>query len=650
MFNAKFLSQNPKNKSPNIIHRKSVIRSLAGLLLFGIGSFAQASECNKPDGERPPVPKLTIKTVHGNEEVHNVYTSDIWAIWWGKNNRLVTKDTATNMAKMLNDARCRALLDLKLSDPPDVQNGHYFNVFLHVNGDPEDANYVDDGLPDKWGNGVGRNTTAENEEVRHFVTGAYTDPNNAAHEAFHVFQLSRELLTPQPYPYSGDSAWFIEASATWFAEYTASNQNRIGDKGMFTEIGANEVTPFLSLWHSNSNGAPTDPGGDCDWIYGVHQYGMSTFLYYLTSVHNVDPDVIAAGFSQIPPVTITPQEYIAEELGREKFSKLYGDWAAANADDYSYLTGEQVNAGREMYKSWRKTIQDGDPNMRKECLAYRNPQPELVSGLTKYTPSHISNGLPVAASAKEETLPRSYGYNVIRLDKIIPGNYTVKVTGKPNGVNGADSVLQARVVVKEYGKDTSSTVALNMTNRYTGTTDVIVKAKDERIFLVVAATPDVYTGFDQFNYDYAILPKGLDWSPELAKNSKDTKLGRAKVGAIFKRQKSGSSETEYFRLAETGPSGEAYKLPRESKDNAHYEYLGTNWNRFDQKVVAWGDNDREGTIGDVFIYANPFSKKVEYYKLKNLGSDKRYWYFPTGKDGVRDNYYWTYLGNDYPNQ
>lgn len=54
----------------------------------------------------------------------------------------------------------------------------------------------------------------------------------------------------------------------------------------------------------------------------------------------------------------------------------------------------------------------------------------------------------------------------------------------------------------------------------------------------------------------------------------------------------------------------------------------------------WGGNDRQGTIGSLFTYDNPYSGDRELFRLINLGSDGRYWYFPTDKS---NNEYWQYI-------
>ena len=61
----------------------------------------------------------------------------------------------------------------------------------------------------------------------------------------------------------------------------------------------------------------------------------------------------------------------------------------------------------------------------------------------------------------------------------------------------------------------------------------------------------------------------------------------------------------------------------------------------------WGDNDRKGNVGDLYVYNNPYNNTTEYFGLVELGSDQRYWYFPIDK---KSNDYWVYLGDESPQQ
>ncbi|MDR8522488.1 M66 family metalloprotease [Shewanella fidelis] len=56
----------------------------------------------------------------------------------------------------------------------------------------------------------------------------------------------------------------------------------------------------------------------------------------------------------------------------------------------------------------------------------------------------------------------------------------------------------------------------------------------------------------------------------------------------------------------------------------------------------WGDNERYGNIGDLFIFDNPKTGDKELFMLTGLGDDLRYWYFPSNKG---NNKFWTYISD-----
>lgn len=59
-------------------------------------------------------------------------------------------------------------------------------------------------------------------------------------------------------------------------------------------------------------------------------------------------------------------------------------------------------------------------------------------------------------------------------------------------------------------------------------------------------------------------------------------------------------------------------------------------------VKTWSGTKR-GQVGDLYVYANPYSKKIEFFRLKTSW----YWYYPTN---ARSNRYWEYLGMKTPGQ
>ena len=117
---------------------------------------------------------------------------------------------------------------------------------------------------------------------------------------------------------------------------------------------------------------------------------------------------------------------------------------------------------------------------------------------------------------------------------------------------------------------------------------------------------------------------------------------KAQVGLLFAYPHNGI--TEYYRLKQLGSDGRYWYFPTDRTDNVFWDYAGTAYdgNTF---IKYWGDNDRKAKLGDVFVYANPYSKRTEYFKLKALGADGRYWYFPTNGG---NNAYWTFAGTIRP--
>ncbi|MDY7007517.1 MAG: hypothetical protein SWX82_27190 [Cyanobacteriota bacterium] len=116
------------------------------------------------------------------------------------------------------------------------------------------------------------------------------------------------------------------------------------------------------------------------------------------------------------------------------------------------------------------------------------------------------------------------------------------------------------------------------------------------------------------------------------------------VGQIFKYDNPYNGDTEYFELVNLGSDDRYWYFPTDKTDNDYWHYLGTSIPTTPDNVIhSWGDDDRKGTIGQIFKYDNPYNGDTEYFELVSLGSDSRYWYFPTDKT---DNDYWHYLGTE----
>ncbi|MDV5141930.1 glycosyl hydrolase family 18 protein [Chimaeribacter arupi] len=56
----------------------------------------------------------------------------------------------------------------------------------------------------------------------------------------------------------------------------------------------------------------------------------------------------------------------------------------------------------------------------------------------------------------------------------------------------------------------------------------------------------------------------------------------------------------------------------------------------------WGENDRKGAIGDIYLSDDFYGQGKAYFNLMGTGSDGKYWYYPATKSNNR---YWIYLGD-----
>jgi hypothetical protein len=383
-----------------------------------------------------------------------VHTSGIWAIWWSS--EFDHQADAEWLVNHLNGVRCWSLTEFGMADPPNPDAGVFYNIYIHHG--------ADDDFPEGWANGQGTNTAGFP-----FLTlpnGAHLDPGNIDHEGFHVFQYT---ANSPGFAYSGDSQWYIESAAQWYAAW----RNPTGEM-TFVEAGAIDGNPQLALWHSFSNEAPGDP---TDWMFQVRQYGMHTYLYYLTEVAGVSRDAITGGFHA--ETDLLPQAYHFEELGADTLRGHFSDWAAANTDDFSYLTREQVARARLEVEF----VGDFDNN-HPRVADYND---DGTDGAWARPPGALS--------------PRGWGYNVIGLAPENAGSYEIRFEGDATGSDGAPAYFASQVLV--VGPSESRLEPLVLTDGLEGSASVSL-ATGEQAFLIVAAVPEFFTGNQTYGYQYAI--------------------------------------------------------------------------------------------------------------------------------------------------
>jgi len=421
-----------------------------------VDSGGPLSACDDKPPSSPPHPaNLELQSEWANARDFAVHTAGIWAIWWDP--QFDHTDDARWLVAELDDVRCRSLLELGMRDPPNPGAGYYYNVYIHHG--------AADSFPDGWANGQG--TDSFGQPFLTLPDGAHLDPGNIAHEGFHVFQYS---ANSPGFAYSGDTQWYVESAAQWYAAY-----RRPKDVETFIEAGAIDGNPHLALWHSFSNEAPGDP---TDWLFQVRQYGMHTWLYYLTEVARLPRDIITAGFYGAEERS--PQHYHYERAGRAVLRAAFADWAASNTADFDYLTREQVARARAEVQN----VADLD-------------------NLHPYVATHDSTGTAgVAVKAPAALLPRGWAYNVVRIRNDSSATFDFELTADPAGSMGAASHFEGRVVVQ--GRTKVTYVPLTMSSATQGSASVVVTAEDALVYLIVVSAPEHFAGNQTYGYAYQI--------------------------------------------------------------------------------------------------------------------------------------------------
>ena len=114
---------------------------------------------------------------------------------------------------------------------------------------------------------------------------------------------------------------------------------------------------------------------------------------------------------------------------------------------------------------------------------------------------------------------------------------------------------------------------------------------------------------------------------------------RALPGDIFDYNNPFTGDTEYFRLY-TGAQYGNFKIDK--RDDSFFQYLGAEPPTNVRATRFWNENNRQGIVGDIYLYGNPYTYEIQYFELAQTWGNGGYWYFPIDKT---DNYFWRYLGN-----
>ena len=96
--------------------------------------------------------------------------------------------------------------------------------------------------------------------------------------------------------------------------------------------------------------------------------------------------------------------------------------------------------------------------------------------------------------------PRSWAHNVIKLENIPSGNYTISLSGEKEGSEGAASHFEGRFVVK--GKSEVQSFAMNSVSE--GSFSLTLENTLEEAYIIIASVPEQFTSAQNYGYSITI--------------------------------------------------------------------------------------------------------------------------------------------------
>jgi hypothetical protein len=205
-------------------------------------------------------------------------------------------------------------------------------------------------------------------------------------------------------------------------------------------------------------------------MYGVRQYGMHTYLVFLTEVMGMERKFVTDGF--YASTDRSPQEYLFSKVGGEKMRGLFADWAAHNTGGMDYLTKDQLE------RAYLEITLAGDWD-------YYRP----------YVWSSVDEGTGDWFTPPADLTARGWAYNVLNINTTQSASYSFEFEGDA-------SFFVGRIV--KMSKNGPVYSDMTMTSSLSGTANVAVTEDDSSVFLVLASVPEFFTSYQHYSYKVKI--------------------------------------------------------------------------------------------------------------------------------------------------
>ncbi|TNF65721.1 MAG: hypothetical protein EP298_11315 [Gammaproteobacteria bacterium] len=334
----------------------------------------------------------------------------------------------------------------------------------------------------KWSNETaGRNLVLSYGIRRNFVKKfSESKPINQywLHENFHSFQGQLKA-------YSGKrgNKFLLESTASWAPDAIIGGLPEAYD----TLLGYYTLVPHLPLWSTQSS--PIDESIDSRFK-GGHQYGAFIFFAYITRYVLNDRfigDVFNDTRAKSEPIAAVKD--ILAKSGND-LKQVFADFAAKTINyDYSFSDSyvkSELGSCKRMYK--------GDENYDPATCIQDSPK------IIAYLDDNGTNGDWVEVPPQYKI--GSWAYNTYEIDSPMSQNFDIGVSVDAN--NPAYTEMQARIVIHDLTNDTYKYIAFPAMRAGVEKTIQFNTPENSIVFLVVASTPDHFSGFDSYSYRYKV--------------------------------------------------------------------------------------------------------------------------------------------------
>lgn len=352
-----------------------------------------------PEGYVPPPPGPE-KSLRDAYNVPNSEESTNFVVRWGDDGKM-TAELAAVMLNIFEAAWEREIEEMGHPEPT-TADAYKMNIYVGNSGDGAPAISGALGFFTTDSKGYPMMVMAPSM-MDDWDTGKLT----AAHEFYHSVQWGTGS-----YSYSGDAAWYWEATASWIEVEVYPD-----DPGYADNLYGFAYLPHLAL---NFFDYP-----DSGKLQELHQYGAFIFPRYLAEFEGGWEMVRDSWVDASRTDPLETLRDLLDDEGRD-LDEVVADFAARNAFwDYEHESAyeDAMDAYEDYYAS-----QD-----------FRVAYEVARSGTTG------------VVEVPEELLPERYGYNIVMLNKPYDGRLALRFDGDPESSGGRDTDWQVRVVVVAEG-------------------------------------------------------------------------------------------------------------------------------------------------------------------------------------------------------